>query len=30
VVQTTGAADYRYNDREIIRAFADNCTATFE
>jgi succinate dehydrogenase/fumarate reductase flavoprotein subunit len=30
VVQTNGAPDYRYNDREIIRAFADNCTATFE
>ena len=22
--------DYRYNDREIIRAFADNSAATFE
>ena len=30
VVQPNGAADYRYNDREIIRAFADNCAATFE
>nr|ACN58926.1 fumarate reductase flavoprotein subunit [uncultured bacterium BLR7] len=30
VVQPNGAPDYRYNDREIIRAFADNCTATFE
>src|SRR5437868_2994785 len=30
VVQPNGAADYRYNDREIVRAFADNCTATFE
>lgn len=24
VVQPNGAADYRYNDRDIIRAFADN------
>jgi predicted oxidoreductase len=30
ITQPNGAADYRYNDREIIRAFADNCTATFE
>jgi succinate dehydrogenase/fumarate reductase flavoprotein subunit len=30
VVQPNGFPDYRYNDREIIRAFADNCTATFE
>jgi succinate dehydrogenase/fumarate reductase flavoprotein subunit len=30
VVQPNGAPDYRYNDKEIIRAFADNCTATFE
>jgi succinate dehydrogenase/fumarate reductase flavoprotein subunit len=30
VVEPNGAADYRFNDREIIRAFADNCTATFE
>src|SRR5689334_3264813 len=30
VVQSNGAPDYRYNDKEIIRAFADNCTATFE
>jgi succinate dehydrogenase/fumarate reductase flavoprotein subunit len=30
VVEGNGAADYRYNDREIIRAFADNSAATFE
>ncbi len=30
VVETNGYADYRYNDREIIRAFADNSAATFE
>src|SRR6187200_137736 len=30
IVQTSGAPDYRYNDREIVRAFADHCTATFE
>jgi succinate dehydrogenase/fumarate reductase flavoprotein subunit len=30
VVQPNGTPDYRYNDREIVRAFADNCTATFE
>ena len=30
VVQSNGFPDYRYNDREVIRAFADNCTATFE
>ena len=30
MVQSNGAADYRYNDREIIRAFADNCAATYE
>lgn len=30
VVEPNGAADYRYNDREIIRAFADNCAATCE
>lgn len=30
VVQPNGAADYRYNDREIIRAFADHSAATFE
>lgn len=30
VVQPNGAPDYRFNDREIIRAFADNSAATFE
>ena len=30
VVEPNGAPDYRYNDREIIRAYADNCAATYE
>src|SRR5437868_6980364 len=30
LVEANGAADYRFNDREIIRAFADNCAPTFE
>ncbi|MGE0359808.1 MAG: FAD-binding protein [Vicinamibacterales bacterium] len=30
VVLPHGIADYRYNDREVQRAFADNCAATFE
>ncbi|MGA8819811.1 MAG: FAD-dependent oxidoreductase, partial [Xanthobacteraceae bacterium] len=30
VVESNGAADYRLNDREVIRAFADNCAATCE
>ena len=30
VAEPNGAADYRYNDREIIRAFADHSAATFE
>ena len=30
VVETSGFPDYRYNDREIVRAFADQCAATFE
>src|SRR5882757_1901402 len=30
VTQPNGASDYRFNDREIIRAFADNSAATFE
>jgi succinate dehydrogenase/fumarate reductase flavoprotein subunit len=30
VTEPNGAADYRFNDREIIRAFADNCAQTFE
>jgi hypothetical protein len=30
VILPHGIADYRYNDREVQRAFADNCAATFE
>ncbi len=30
VTTANGAADYRYNDREIIRAFADNNVATYD
>jgi succinate dehydrogenase/fumarate reductase flavoprotein subunit len=30
VVQANGFPDYRYNDKEIIRAFADNSAPTFE
>ena len=30
LTEPNGAADYRFNDREIIRAFADNCAPTFE
>jgi succinate dehydrogenase/fumarate reductase flavoprotein subunit len=30
VVEPNGSPDYRYNDREIIRAFADNSAPTFE
>ena len=30
IVQPNGVPDYRYNDREIIRAFADNSAPTFE
>jgi len=30
VVQPNGSADYRYNDREIIRAFADHSAATYD
>lgn len=30
IVQPNGFPDYRYNDRDIIRAFADNSAATFE
>ncbi len=30
IVQPNGFPDYRYNDREIIRAYADHCTAMFE
>lgn len=30
VVEPNGFPDYRYNDREIVRAFADHSAATFE
>ncbi|HWG06845.1 MAG TPA: FAD-binding protein [Beijerinckiaceae bacterium] len=30
IVEPNGAPDYRYNDREIIRAYADHCAATCE
>jgi len=30
VIEPNGFPDYRYNDREIIRAFADHAAATFE
>ena len=30
VVEPNGFPDYRYNDKEIIRAFADNSAPTFE
>ena len=30
VVESNGFPDYRYNDKEIIRAFADNSAPTFE
>ncbi|MGZ3534351.1 MAG: FAD-dependent oxidoreductase [Thermodesulfobacteriota bacterium] len=30
IVQPNGFPDYRYNDREIIRAFADNSAPSFE
>ena len=30
LTEPNGVADYRFNDREIIRAFADNCAQTFE
>jgi succinate dehydrogenase/fumarate reductase flavoprotein subunit len=30
VVEPNGFPDYRYNDREIIRSFADNSALTFE
>ncbi|MFQ5682509.1 MAG: FAD-binding protein [Candidatus Binatia bacterium] len=30
VVQPNGSPDYRYNDRAIIRAFADHCALTYE
>ena len=30
IVQPNGAPDYRYNDREIVRAFADNNVSTYD
>ncbi len=30
IVQPNGFPDYRYNDREIVRAFADNSAPSFE
>jgi hypothetical protein len=30
VVQPNGSPDYRYSDRAVIRAFADNCASTYE
>jgi len=30
VVQANGSPDYRYNDRAVMRAFADTCTETYE
>ena len=30
VVEPNGFPDYRYNDKEIIRAFADNSAPTYE
>jgi succinate dehydrogenase/fumarate reductase flavoprotein subunit len=30
ITEPNGSADYRYNDREIIRAYADNCAPTLE
>ncbi len=30
VVSANGSADYRYNDHEVIRAFADNCAPAYE
>jgi hypothetical protein len=30
IVQPNGWPDYRYNDRAIMRAFADHCAQTFE
>jgi succinate dehydrogenase/fumarate reductase flavoprotein subunit len=30
IVQPNGWPDYRYNDREVMRAFADHCAPTFE
>jgi len=30
VLENNGWPNYRYNDREVMRAFADNCAPTFE
>ncbi len=30
IVQNNGWPDYRYNDREVMRAFADHCAPTYE
>lgn len=30
IVETNGMPDYRYNDRAVQRAFADNCAPTYE
>jgi succinate dehydrogenase/fumarate reductase flavoprotein subunit len=30
IVQPNGSPDYRYNDRAVMRAFADHCALTFE
>ncbi len=30
VVEPNGSPNYRYNDRAVIRAFADNCAQTYE
>lgn len=30
VIQANGAADYRYNDRDLVRAFTDNSAQTYE
>jgi hypothetical protein len=30
VVQNNGSPDYRYNDREVMRAFADHCAPNYE
>src|SRR5512141_690779 len=30
IVQPNGWPDYRYNDRVVMRAFADHCAATYE
>src|ERR687888_541829 len=30
IVQNNGWPDYRYNDRAVMRAFADHCAATYE